>query len=83
METPGTFMYGISQGILAFDPGWAGGNAQGVVKAFYIILSISGVAVMLAVGVHFFIEKPAIKCARAAPSLVDRKAPIIAIALAE
>ena len=83
METPGTFMYGISQGILAFDPSWAGGNAQGVVKALYIILSISGIAVMLAVGVHFFIEKPAIKCARAALSLVDRKAPIIAIALAE
>jgi peptidoglycan/LPS O-acetylase OafA/YrhL len=83
METPGTVMYGVNQRILAFDPGWAAGNAQVVVKALGIILSMSGMAFLLAAGVHFFIERPAIRCTRAALSLFDRKRPIVAIAPAE
>jgi peptidoglycan/LPS O-acetylase OafA/YrhL len=72
--TKGSFLFAMGERIMTVDPGWD--DAHVWMRAACISALMIGVAMMLAIGVHYVVEKPATALARSLLSLVDRGRPV-------
>src|SRR5579863_3473069 len=76
MESRGSFLYVLGKRVRAIDIAWAPGHHHAWIRTVCISLSIWIIAIAVAAGVHFLLEKPAAAGVRFLFSLFDRKRPV-------
>jgi peptidoglycan/LPS O-acetylase OafA/YrhL len=80
LQMPDTFIYGIGRAITATGVALPGATMW--LQAAFISVALWLLVIPVAATVHFFIEKPATACLRAALSAFDRKAQLDSVELA-